>query len=354
MTTLSKDGRNSFFGCIIGAFWFCLALNFKQMTLYYAPAVFFYLLGCCCAGTFRQFVTRFVALGLTVLATFATLWWPFVWYSPSYFEVSVTERLVHVLRRIFPFQRGLFEGKVSNLWCALSAKPISIRKRIPESLQPGLALGMTLILILPACYKLFQVGRSPARQQGKTHATADLDFRMLLWGTTSTGLAFFLASFQVHEKSILMALSPASLLLWEDIEFINWFSIVCVWTIWPLMRVDRLEVAYVCTIVMFIALTMLFRENVRTWKQSETNQKSFFQQFTVTRSIVPLSVLIMLTLHVLEFTLSVPSRLPDLFPLLWSVAGCGMFCLAWLITCWHLFFDTLEEQNRHNKVDKLD
>ena len=33
--------------CIVASILFCLALSFKQMTLYYAPAVFFFLLGRC-------------------------------------------------------------------------------------------------------------------------------------------------------------------------------------------------------------------------------------------------------------------------------------------------------------------
>lgn len=30
---------------LLGSFFFCLSLNYKQMSLYYAPTFFFYLLG---------------------------------------------------------------------------------------------------------------------------------------------------------------------------------------------------------------------------------------------------------------------------------------------------------------------
>ena len=122
-----------------GAVMFCLALNFKQMTLYYAPAVFMYLLGRCCAEP-KQFVKRFASLGITVILTFGILWAPFLVYGPSHKETTALERAVHVLHRIFPFQRGLFEGKVSNLWCALSTKPVSIRERVPAEWQPRYSL----------------------------------------------------------------------------------------------------------------------------------------------------------------------------------------------------------------------
>lgn len=74
-------------------------------------------------------VRRVVALGVTVIMTFSLLWWPFVTFGPE--DTDHLDRLLQVLHRIFPFQRGLFEGKVANLWCALSVKPFRIRQRIP-------------------------------------------------------------------------------------------------------------------------------------------------------------------------------------------------------------------------------
>eukprot|EP00957_Ditylum_brightwellii_P149699 11399896-Ditylum_brightwellii.AAC.1 len=81
---------------------------------------------------------------------------------------------------------------------------------------------------------------------------------MILWGSTSTSLAFFLASFQVHEKSIMMALSPLSLIVADSPMFISWFSLVAVWTLWPLLQVDRLQVAYVTCTAIFVSLLFLY------------------------------------------------------------------------------------------------
>ena len=315
--------KERFVNCILASVFFCLALNFKQMTLYYAPAVFAYLLGRCFADSPPRFLQRFCALGVTVIVTFLLLWWPFIYYGPSHEEVAPLHGLLHVLSRMFPFQRGLFEGKVSNLWCALSTKPISMRQRIPEEMQPLVALGMTLVFIMPACYKLFLVGRYPK-------CSRNLEWNALLWGSASTGLAFFLASFQVHEKSILMALAPISLLVWEDSTFVIWLSVVATWTLWPLIRVDQLEVGYCCTLMIFATFAWLF-------VTSNIMSKSCFERSTITKAIVPVTTLIMLFLHVIEATVTPPASLPDIFPVLWSITGCGMFCVAWLVTCWHLY-----------------
>jgi alpha-1,3-glucosyltransferase len=314
-----------FSGCLAGAVLFCLALNFKQIALYYAPAVFCYLLGRCLAEP-RKFVLRFGALAMTVIATFALLWQPFLAHGPSHKETTALERGLHVLHRIFPFERGLFEGKVSNLWCALSTKPISIRERIDGDLQPIVSLAATLVLILPACYMLFRVG------MGQAQRFKDRDWVQLLWGVASTALAFFLASFQVHEKSILFALAPISLLVWHDSIFVEWFSLVSTWTLWPLVQIDRLEVAYICSITMFTILGHFRRLTTRARGPAAPSLSTVFSSYY---SWIPtLSYWCMMCLHVAQMVVPAPGHLPDLFPVLWSIAGCCMLCVAWMCTSW--------------------
>jgi alpha-1,3-glucosyltransferase len=94
---------------ILGAVFFCLALMFKQMALYYAPAVFAFLLGKC-FRTPRGWLL-FIQLGLTVIVVFGIHLLPFT-------ESWETFRQVFI--RIFPVSRGLYEDKVANIWCALS------------------------------------------------------------------------------------------------------------------------------------------------------------------------------------------------------------------------------------------
>ena len=322
-----RKGGDSFIGPIIGSVLFSLALNFKQMELYHAPAVFAYLLGRCFGsrnlnGSFgsRRAATRFCLLGITVISTFALLWFPFAIYPRSNDVTKFhSDGIAQVIKRLFPFQRGLFEGKVSNIWCALSVKPFSIRQRVPENLLPFLALVLTLILILPPCWFLFKAGRS------RTHGAKDLKF--LLWGSAATALAFFLASFQVHEKGILISLAPLSLLIMDAPRFISWFSIVATWTLWPLIVIDRLANPYACSIVIFLCI-----RNVSSITSYE-NPLDIFRENT-TKSILHLSEALMVILHIAESFILPPSNLPDLFPVLWSIFGCGMCSFSYLVTIW--------------------
>ena len=373
---------NFYGGCIWGSVCFSLALNFKQMTLYYAPIIFAYLLGRCFAGSGQnknnnissspgnQFLQRFVALGATVIITFAILWWPFLVNGPSSDEQEksqtagtlslVLSRGKHVLHRIFPLERGLFEGKVSNLWCALDTKPINIRQRIPAQIQPVAALVVTLLLMMPSCIMLFLVGKrteecnssddhssDSSRQEQKQRQASDL--KVILWGATSSALSFFLASFQVHEKSVLLALTTASMLGWDDTLFCDWFGIVAAWTMWPLLVTDRLQVAYACLMSIFIVGVWILR--APRVKEERGGAASTLDQGW--RALATLSFVAMAGLHLLELAVPVPPQLPDLFPVLWSVGGCALCCLAWLRTVMQLLLNrqSQREGNQKSKVE---
>ena len=123
---------------ILGSIFFCLSLNFKQMALYYAPVFFFVLLKKCLnqRSTIGFFV-KIIPIGLAVICTFAVMWAPFCLQAgpgldgldlldvtntststrrPDETCLSAMQQVAH---RLFPFARGLFEDKVSNIWYAL-------------------------------------------------------------------------------------------------------------------------------------------------------------------------------------------------------------------------------------------
>ena len=332
-----------FRNCVAGAVVFSLGLNFKQMNLYYAPTVFAYLLGRCRrGGASRLFALRFCALGAAVVLTFVALWAPLVIYRLP--EDAVAGSLLRILRRLFPFQRGLFEGKVANLWCALSVRPFSVRQRIPSTLQAPLATFLTLFLVMPPCVALFHAGSDgsveEARVKGMGFSGAERarrrHLRYILWGAAGTALSFFLCSFQVHEKSILLAAAPVSILAADDQLFAVWFVLSAAWSLWPLLVVDRLQLAYTACAAVFCSLAYLHggpTEEMRRCRGGEWRTPGPSRSMWMWTA-VSATVFGMIALHFLEiFGPPPPSSLPDLFPVLWSVFGCGMFFLSWMYCC---------------------
>jgi alpha-1,3-glucosyltransferase len=313
-------------------------------------------------------------LGITVVMTFGILWYPFYHYRHD-LDQTVVDVFGIILRRIFPFSRGLFEGKVGNLWCVASVKPISIRERLPPSIQPLCALALTLLMVLPFCVILFCVGKNgkvnddsdndmKINSNSRKHRIDNLHLKVLLWGAAGSSLSFFLASFQVHEKSILLPLAPLSILISDEPMIIHWFAIVCIWSMWHLLVVDRLRIAYLVSIIIYlcyVCATSGMNDSKRVssslsqnkhplvkWDTWDEKRKHFFS-----KCILPLSISAMIGLHILEALITPPRSLPDLFQVLWVIVSCFSFCFMWLTSLWKSLL-LLSLSNATNTTNKKD
>ena len=148
---------------VLAAVFFSMSLCFKQMALYYAPAVFAIMLGRC-AGLMQCHWLRGLALlaglGGATLGTFALLFLPWLPRRAELKQVGL---------RIFPLARGLFEDKVANIWCALSVLPVGPRWKLQrmfgvETLAK-MSLLTVLLAILPCCILLFMASVESVRRE---------------------------------------------------------------------------------------------------------------------------------------------------------------------------------------------
>lgn len=158
---LDSLSRQISYEYVIAAIFFSLSLCFKQMALYYAPAVFAVMLGRCVGLAREQQLARgawlLLGLGTATLTTFLVAFLPWVHHWPSLQQCFV---------RIFPLARGLFEDKVANVWCALSVLPLG-RYKLHRALAPTtlaqMSLVATLAALLPGCVLLFRASMETAR-----------------------------------------------------------------------------------------------------------------------------------------------------------------------------------------------
>lgn len=86
---------------VLSSMLFCLALNYKQISLYFSIPFFFFILGSCTKNPskIKGFFTL-ILVSITVLATFFVTWFPFLENRQS---------VLTVVNRLFPFNRGLYE-----------------------------------------------------------------------------------------------------------------------------------------------------------------------------------------------------------------------------------------------------
>ncbi|TCD70905.1 Glucosyltransferase-like protein [Steccherinum ochraceum] len=307
-----------------GAVCFSLSLGFKQMSLYYAPAIGSYLLAKCLylgpvAG--RQL---FIRLALVTIATFTLIFLPFL------LPLASPTAIIQPINRIFPFARGLFEDKVANFWCASN---VIFKWKVWFSREAlvKLSAGLTALGFLPGVVGLLYSGYTHRlTAQGdhvkpsdvKTAVSAPPPFLPLLpYALLTSSMSFFLFSFQVHEKTILVPLLPLTLLLSgsandsETFELAALVNNVAVFSMWPLLKRDGLGTQ---------SLAMLL-----IW-----NRLIGYNPIRRTRSLLSYLAMVVytacITLLILEFFVPPPARLPDIFPVLNVLVSTPVFALTWL------------------------
>lgn len=293
----------------LGSVAFSLALNYKQMELYHALPFFCYLLGKSLKlGPAGRGFLLLMRVSLAVLVTFALCWLPFL---------SGPGDAVQVVRRIFPVARGLFEDKVANTWCSLNIL-IKIRSILSSDSQIYLSLACTLLAVLPSSLRLLS---KPTFWQ----------FKLSL---ANSSLAFFLFSFQVHEKSILLAALPVLLLLNDLPLMVIWFLQASTFSMLPLLLKDGLLAPYAVTSLAFLFFSVYLLSPLETCSEDELRLGAYHKLLfclprldlaRIVRWTFFISVAVMAAVSVLTVALDPPPHLPDLFPVLVSSVAFAHF-----------------------------
>lgn len=319
---------------LLGSIFFCFALNYKQMELYHALPFFLYLLSTCIPKPGQHAIAGFLRLfklAFVVVLTFVVIWFPFL------FDL---DDLMQVVHRLFPLARGLFEDKVANVWCALNVF-YKFKTKFDNLEMVRYCAIVTLTMVLPSSVDLF------LRPNVKKFVLA----------IVNSSLAFFLFSYQVHEKSILLAAVPVTLLLPNDPVPCFWFLVVSTFSMLPLFVKDGLVMAFVAlTVIYIVVFRMCFyklkstKENtlyayykdlldtlvgIHKGKQTYTDIynvtiKHFLRNFEVLKKfLLYLSLLVSLlgcvVITFLSLVFEPPEKYPDFFPLIISAYSCVHF-----------------------------
>lgn len=123
------------------------------------------------------------------------------------------DSILQPIIRIFPFNRGLFEDKVSNFWCA-SSVAIKWRSWMQDTSLIRLSTAFTAIGFAPGVAVTLYIAWSMRLKGSATteERRSTVLLPLLPYTLLNSSLSFFLFSFQVHEKTILLPLLPLTLI----------------------------------------------------------------------------------------------------------------------------------------------
>ncbi|KYR01097.1 glycosyltransferase [Tieghemostelium lacteum] len=280
---------------LLGSLFFVLSLNYKQMSLYYAPAFFFFLL-------FSNFkvnqigtsIIRILKIGLTVVVCFIICWLPFL---------SI-EQSSQVLFRLFPFARGLYEDKVANFWCFISIL-VNLKNILTVDKIIKLCTICTLTGLVPMIYSLL---RSNSIFQKNVDKVSENQRTVFIYSLINSSFSFFLFSFQVHEKSILLVTLPVSLLILKH-PFMSWsFGLVSTFSMFPLLFKDGLVIPYLAIMIVY---TVIGYQQVQEEQSTKENQSTLKKVYLYLGLIIP-----MVGIHIIYQFIKPPTTLPYLWLLL--------------------------------------
>jgi alpha-1,3-glucosyltransferase len=262
---------------------------------------------------------------------------PTRWYFP------LVQQLSQCVHRIFPFARGIFEDKVANVWCVLN---VFVKLRAyPRGLLQRAALAMTATAILPPCVVLFLRPRSEA----------------LLYGFAATAWGFFLCSFQVHEKSVLLPLLPMTLLLAQRDglapsvrAWVGFANVLGAWTMYPLLKRDGLRVPYAVVTLLWAYLLGLPPTSAALFaRQQQQGSNKHHQNLSMAAKVLhAVFYVAMVAWHAVDAVLPPPPTKPDLWVLLNAAIGAAGFglCYLWCLYQAVMRSGLLEKQQPRKKT----
>ncbi|KAF8407821.1 hypothetical protein HHK36_006957 [Tetracentron sinense] len=333
-----------FISCIVTLIMYWMGLCFfLQMSAYFAPAFFSHLLGKCLRC--RNPLLEVSKLGLVVLGTFTLIWWPYLYSVDAFLGVNArvefllfplssyllsllinnntwsmlllllirgvltlaTDGRPIVFSRLAPFERGIYEDYVANFWCTTSVL-IKWKKLFTTKSLKLISFSATVSTFLPS---MVQQIRAPSDQG-------------FLYALLNSSFAFYLFSFQVHEKSILLPLLPASLLAMEEPLVYRWLTYFALFSMYPLLCRDHLILPYVAlsTLSIILYYSPAGRQGTR-----ERSSPPLWKVL-----VISLIILCSIVLHIVYLTFQPPERYPFLFEAVIMLLCFSQFALLTIYT----------------------
>jgi alpha-1,3-glucosyltransferase len=197
------------------------------------------------------------------------------------------------------------------VWCTLDIV-LKLRRRLDHATLALCALSATLVGIAPMGAELLRRAPTPRR---------------FVYALFNSSLAFFLLSYQVHEKSILLPMLPAALLFaTEEAPFLALScGVVAAFSTFPLLRRDGQALAYVATQALFLLVALTSDALRGAWVRASASARRWRVR------LLMLSFVGMLALHTCEAALAPPWRYPDLYPVLFAAFSCAHFCVFFVV-----------------------
>lgn len=284
---------------ILAIFTYSLCLNFKQMGLYYALPFPVFVLKLLWSRmnkiNFNNILILFLQIlkyGIFTILSFLIIWAPWI-LNNTYSDV---------LKRIFPVWRGVFEDKVATFWCTLNI--VYKFSKLPLNVQFIASTAFTLFFSLLSCLPTL-IYKNPSKKLN------NLSFFIV-------SMSFFLFSFHVHEKTILVPYIAYLLNYPYFKEIFPSFSLISLFSLYPLLTRENQEISYFILLISFYIISK-YLNSFSEFKGGNKNLNLFCVLLEI------LNILLIISFHICEIMIKPPVSYPWLYPMINAAISFGNF-----------------------------
>ena len=334
------------------SFWFSVLLNFKHIFMYIAPAYGIYLLRTFCMNKSKPLLSAILSINVKKLLQLAFI-------VVSVFIISFGpfyDHLDQILRRLFPFKRGLTHAYwAPNFWAlynfadkvlyVLDKKmQFGISGNITHSSSSGLVQSLDHA-VLPSILPIFTfiitvLSMGPCLVMlilypCKLHKESVIQF---LRTVTLCSLCSFMFGWHVHEKAILMAIIPYTLVAVQgsnvDAKIFLILQTVGYYSLFPLLfkpfeTVIKILLLFIYSIFSFSAFSIWFSKPLTNGHSSIPTLPLLNKYESVYIYLLILNEFYCYAIHPLYFAEKL-----QFLPLMLTSVSCS-FGIIW---CWFLLY----------------
>jgi len=327
----------------LATFIYCLAINFKQMSLYYSVAFFVFVVTKIFTDSSyskRSMIKKLiwcswkiVWLGGIVIGTNLVLWSPYIFSKSAIWKV--------MLQRIFPVYRGLYEDKVANFWCFIN-NFIKMRSLFSHRILTLFSTGCTLLGCLPTIIMLM---KRPNR-------------KAFIMSIFNISMSFYMFSYMVHEKTILLPLLPLTMLFYTYCHVFTTMMLFGLFSNFFLLRRDECTIPYFAILILYTVIGYDYETAYVESMDKIQKSKTLWVDIAIElvkenhRLIKVMTMGVILYFHVMEWFIVPPARLPDIFLVLNVNFSFIVFFSVWIYS--HLLLYKHIKESKDEDIDLIE
>jgi alpha-1,3-glucosyltransferase len=246
------------------------------------------------------------------------------------------KKINDVFSRIFPVQRGIFEDKVATFWCTINII-LKLNQLFKIEHLIKLALIFTIFGCLIPIYSIF--------------ITKKITKKICTQCFFIVSFAFYLFSFHVHEKTIIIPFLAYLLNLPNMKNILPSFTLIGMFSLFPLLKRENQIIPYYLTSILFyiiskFCLKIMNFKNDRAEKNKVENDDTIYWLFEIC------IFSIMLFYHFVDYSIPPPEDYPWFYPMLnASFCFCYFICV-FLYSNYDLLKMVYKKEGDYEKVKK--